>query len=171
MKSVAELKRAAKTGLFSAELIEWFGNSEIPERLRGRRKIVDSNTKGIKLMNLDGSISELRIEAASLVEFDGDLMKVYMPGLRDPNPEEQAVLDGWKAITESPEYKRELEDDLYSDGSATYYREKAYYEQHRMLYLMGFDRQRGKLLDWNSGKISDYRVRGDLKLCYRIYRD
>lgn len=171
MKTLAELKREAKAGILSAELVERFGSDQIPERLRGRRKIIGANTKDIKFMNLDGTISELRIDAASLIEYDGITLKVFRPGLRGLNPEEQIVMDGWKVIAETPEYRRELEADIYTDGSSAYYRQKAYFEKHNMLYLMGFERQRGKKYDLNSGQISDYNVRGDMILCYKIYRD
>jgi hypothetical protein len=49
MKTLAELKRDAKAGKISAILVERFGKTgtDIPEMLRGKRKVIDANSVGI----------------------------------------------------------------------------------------------------------------------------
>ena len=75
-------------------MIERYGKTgeAIPERLRGIREVSEVNTVGIKLVNQSGAISELSIPRASLINYDGDYLKVYSPGLREPTDAEKSFL-------------------------------------------------------------------------------
>lgn len=102
MKTLAELKRQANSGKMKLELIERYGetNDNIPQRLRGIRKVKKANSIGLILENLDGKESKLRIERAKLMDYDGKTLIIYEPGEREPNEQEQRVLNEWRKIQE-----------------------------------------------------------------------
>lgn len=52
MKTLAQLKRDAKAGTIEARMTYRFGEG-IPERLRGWRRIVNSNSVAIFFKNID----------------------------------------------------------------------------------------------------------------------
>ena len=166
--TLAQLKRDAKSGKLYGELVERFGSTEILERLRGLRKILDANSVGITFLNTDGKKSECRIEKAALAEYTGDSLTVYNPGFRDLNADEIRIMDGWKKIASTDEYKRQSEVDALSDGSSTYWQEKAYYHNAGKMYLMGLEEQAGCQYDFNTGKIRDSSIKGDAILKYKI---
>ena len=168
MKTLAELKRDAKAGKIYAEMIERFGSAEIPEKLRGKRKVIDANSVGITFLNADGKKSELRIEAASLVEYTDKNIIIYNPGLRDLTLDEQAVFDRWEAEKERTNYKERVEIDALSDGSSTYWQEKAFFEREGYEYLFGTEKKQGKKFDYNTRKVWDNKVKGNVMLKYEL---
>lgn len=171
MKTLAELKREAKSGKISGKMVARFGSNEIPERLQGVRKIVDANTVGIKFQNSDGKISELRVEAASLIEYTGDKLTIYHAGMRDLNETEKTIMNDWKKISSTEEYKEQANIDALSDGSSTYYQEKRFFENSDCPYLFGMEMKQGKKRDYSSGLIIDNAVKGNIELQYEIYHN
>lgn len=171
MKTLAELKREAKAGKISGKMVVRFGSDEIPERLQGIRKIVDANTVGIKFQNSDGKTSELKIDAASLVEYAGDKLTIYHAGMRDLNEIEKAIMNEWKKISSTDEYKEQANIDALSDGSCTYYQEKRFFENSSCPYLFGMEMKQGKKRDYASGLIIDNTVKGNINLQYEIYHN
>ena len=103
MKTLADLKRDAKSGTLEAKMIVRCGSTDIPEQLSGWRKIIDSNSVAIFVLRHDGKKSELPLKKSSLVEYDGDSLTVYSAGLRDLTEQEQRVMDGWKQIASTEE--------------------------------------------------------------------
>lgn len=178
--TLAQLKKDAKANILTGELIVRCGEKctaeNLPERLQGKRKIVDSNSVAIFFLNSDGRKSEMRVSKASLVEYTGDMLTTYYPGYREPNVQEQKLLDEWKAITDTEEYQEQLQTDCYTDGSTCFYREKAFFSKNNADYLRGFDEQRGCKLDWNrrakghKDYIRDSSIRGEIEMQYRIER-
>lgn len=178
--SLAQLKRDAKTGLIEAELIVRCGEKctpeNLPPRLQGIRKMVDSNTVAIFFLNADGRKSELEIKKASLVEYTDDMLTVYYPGYRRPNETERKILDEWKAIAETKEYQDQLAYDCLADGSSCYYRQKWFFSDKNANYLRGFDEERGLKLDMNKFHngheefIRDASIRGEIMMQYKLYR-
>lgn len=67
MKTLAELKRNAKSQTLLAEMVIRCGDHDIPERLMGWRGIVDANSNSITFLTKEGKKSQLDIEFASLV--------------------------------------------------------------------------------------------------------
>ena len=169
MKTLADLKRDAKSGKISGEMIIRNGSNNIPETLQGMRKIVDANTVGITFLNKDGKKSELPIKCASLVEYTDELLTVYQAGKRDLNTEEQRIMDEWKAVTDTEAYKNQSNIDALSDGSTTYYQQKRFFENKGFDYLLGFEESKGKKYDFNTRKIRDNSIKGEVSLQYRIY--
>ena len=120
-KTLSELKRLAKTGKLYATMVIRCGEPateiDFPERLKGERQIINSNSVGITFKNADGTPSELYIKNAALTEFTGNELTIYSPGYRETTPQEQAVLDDWQKIADSEEYQRQMDIDCLSDGS------------------------------------------------------
>jgi hypothetical protein len=166
MKTLAELKRDAKAGKIVAEMIEWHGatGEDIPERLRGKRQIVDANSAGIFFLNAGGKKSELRIEAASLIEYTDTSLTIFYAGKRDLTPDEKAIKDKWQTMRD----KRQEEIDALTDGSTSFYREKNYYRNAGYEYLFGTEMKQGKKYDHSSQKVIDNKVKGDAMLKYKI---
>lgn len=161
--SVAELKRHAMNGTMCLELIEWHGKSgdAIPERLRGIRKVIKANSVGLSLLNGDASPSELRIESAKLVDYDGSTLTVYQIGERKPTEQEQGLLDEWQK--EKEEYQRE---NPYGD---CYWKKKDFFEKSDYPYMSGFEMVRGKRFLSHNGQVLDKQVRGDAILRYKVH--
>lgn len=166
--SFAQLKRDAQSGKLHGELIERFGETEIIERLRGLRRVVGANTVGITFLNSDGKRSECRVERAALMEYTGDTLTIYNPGLRDLNDEESRIIQGWKDIENTDDYQRRAEIDALSDGSSTYWQKVGYFRKSGKKYLTGGEEQNGCKFDFNTGKIRDKSVRGDAILKYKM---
>lgn len=168
MKTLADLKREAKSGTLEARMILRCGSTDIPESLQGWRKITGCNSVAIFILRNDGKKSDLPLKKASLVEYDGQTLTTYAAGLRDLTEEEQRVMDGWKKISSTEEFKERAINDAYTDGSSTYYQEKWYFENAGFGYLMGFNEERGMRRDFATGKIIDDRIKGDVVMRYEI---
>lgn len=170
MKTLADLKRDAKAGKISGEMIIRCGGTDIPERLRGIRKIVDSNSVGITFLNADGKRSEMPIKSASLVSYDDDSLTIYSAGKRDLNTDELSVFKEWESISGTEEFRERERIDALSDGSSTYYQKKYFFKDRDFEYLLGYDTIRGKKYDFRDGKIIDNSIKGDIEMQYKIYR-
>jgi len=165
MKTLSELKAIAKTNLYEAKLIYRYGE-EIPERLIGWRKIVGSNSVAIFLLNNEGKQSELRVENASLIEFNDSVLSIFEVGERELNEEEKEMFRAWKAITDTEEYKKQDEIDALSDGSQNYYKKKSFFGNAE--YMLGHDFSQGKRYNHNTSKMYDKKVKGKIILQYEI---
>jgi len=163
-KTLAELKRDAKSGKVYMEMIERFGSTDIPDKLKGKRQMVDANTVCVKFLNNDGKKSELRIDAASLIEYTDTELTTYLPGLRDLTSAEKDVMDSW----ESKRDKRQEEIDMLTDGSTSFYRHKHFFIDAGFEYLLGYNTKQGKKYDFNTKKVRDNKVKGDVELKYKI---
>lgn len=181
--SLAQLKRDAKEGILRAEMTVRFGEpiaqEDLPERMQGARKIVGakSNSLIFECVGEPGVTSVLELPKAGLVEYSEDYLRIYSAGYREPNEAEQRVLDAWKLVENSEEYRRRAEVDALSDGSATFWQKVSFFRDSGMEYLMGFERQRGLFLDFNRRNmgdkafILDENIRGGVDLEYRIERE
>lgn len=171
MKTLSELKRESQNGSLELQLQPvgiW--NGGLPERLQGWRKVIGSNSVAILLQTADGRTSHLEIKKASLCEYDGETLTVYLPGYREPTADEQKVLDDWKAITDQEDYKQRAEYDALTDGSSTYWQEKHFFESRGYGYLRGFDEERGLRKDLTTGLIRDCKIKGQIELQYKVRR-
>lgn len=172
MKKLAELKRIAKTGTLEALMTircgEQVEQDKLPPRLQGWRKIVDSNTQGIFFLNADGQKSGLHIKKANLCEWNGETLTIYYAGARELNADEQRVFDEWKAIESTLEYQRQSEIDMLTDGSTTYYQQKRFFESKGYAYLLGFEYQKGKKYNWNTKKVIDETIKGNIEMQYTL---
>ena len=170
MKSVAQLKRDAQSGQFSAQMLIRCGTDNIPPRLQGYRKIVGCNSVSLFFQCQDGNVSELALPRASLIEYDGDTLTTYYAGYRDLTAEEKKVMQGWKEKASTPEFRAQAEADAMTDGSSTYWAEVAYFSKAGYKYLMGTEKERGMRWDWNKEQIQDERIKGAVCMKYEIRR-
>ena len=163
IKTLSQLKRDAKSGKVYMEMIERFGSTDIPDKLKGRRQLVDANSVGVKFLNNDGKKSELRVEAASLIEYTDKELTAYTPGLRDLTEAEKDIMDSWELQRD----KRMEELDLMTDGSSQYWKRKTFFIDAGYEYLLGNTKQ-GKKYDFNTKKVRDNKIKGDVELKYKI---
>lgn len=165
MKTLAQLKRDALSGRLSLEMVEHFGKTGngIPERLRGIRKVIGANTVCIKLLNQDGQESELDLKYAKLVAYTDDTLTIYAPNQRDPDEQEQKVLEEAERIAK--EYEAE---NPYSDA---FWRVKEFFRQSACPWMAGNEMLRGKKYQSWTGKVIDSSQRGDVILRYKVYMD
>ena len=158
MKTLADLKRDAKTGRMYMLMTERFGSTEIIDRLKGVRPVIGCNTVAITLRNQDGKPSDMRFENAALTEYTGDTLTIYNPGKRDLTPEEQAVLD--QAVAERKAYET-----VYPN-SDSYYIGKSYIQKSPFPYLNGWKTIQGKRYDYK--QITDNHLKGEAILKYKV---
>lgn len=157
MKTLAQLKRDAKAGNIEARITYRYG-TEIPERLQGWRRMVNSNSVAIFFKNADGNESQLRFGRAALIEYDENALTVYGIGQRELTDEERAVMDEWNS----------QKDELTKDYYEPYWAMKYFFEKRHMEHLEGFEFVRGLKYDRNTGKVYDMQVRGDVELRYEL---
>lgn len=168
MKTLAELKREAKSGTLEGRMIIRGGSDNIPDKLKDWRKIVGSNSVSIFFQMSDGSVSELGLPKASLVEYDGQTLTVYNAGFRDLTVDEQRVMDGWNEKSSTPEFKAQAEVDALTDGSSTYWAEVAYFRKVGYEYLRGTTEQRGLMYDSIQKQVRDAKIKGTVCMRYEI---
>lgn len=162
MKTLADLKRDASNGKIKLEMVERYGKTgnEIPETIRGIRTVSKVNTVAIFLANNDGVESELRLDSAKLVEYDGKALTIYARGERDLTEQERKILAEWQKI----------EDDYHQSNpyGDVYWKRKDYFKNCPCPWLAGYETIRGKRYNYN-GKILDNQVKGNAILKYRVY--
>ena len=70
--TLAQLKKDAKANILTGKLVIRCGEKctedNLPDRLKGKRKIVDSNSVAIFFLNSDGKKSEMRISKSIYTE-------------------------------------------------------------------------------------------------------
>lgn len=168
MKTLADLKRDAKSGQYEVKMIVRCGSTEIPEVLSGWRKMVDSNSVAVFVKANDGRKSELRLGKASLVEYDGETLTIYNAGYRDYTDEEKKVMQKWAIYSSRPQFKAQAEADVYSDGSSTYWSEVAFFAREGMEYLIGTEWKRGMRADRQRNQVQDERIKGTVQMQYKV---
>lgn len=158
MKTLAALKREAKTGNMYMMMIERYGSTEIIDRLKGVRPVIGCNTVSLKLRNQDGKESEMRLESAALTEYTGDTLIIYNAGRRDLTAEETAILRQAEA-----EKKRYQEQNPYSES---FWHMKVWFKNCPFPYLAGYETVKGKR--YEGGRIIDNSIKGDAILKYKV---
>lgn len=98
---------------------------------------------------------------SSLLEYEGNSVKIYAPGLREFTPEEKKSIEG---EPKDPEQDRI---DILTDGSSMFYRRKRYYKEKGMEYL-GPAAKKSKGMIRKGNKVLDDRIKGKLILEYEL---
>lgn len=164
-KTLADLKRDAASGKVAFELIERFGKTgdEIPEQLRGIRRVQAVNTVSIYLVNYNGQVSCFDYNPASLLKYTNDTLTVYSAGERPLTDKEKNILNLWKKVEN--EYEKL---NPYSD---VYWKKKTFFydEYPKYRYLAGFEKCCGKRYRCNSNTVFDDRIKGKAILKYKIH--
>ncbi len=168
MKSIAELKRNAKSQLYEAKMVLRNGSTDIPEKLQGWRKIVNANSRSIFFLNNEGKESELLIERASIVEYDENSLTIYNAGYRDLNDSERKVMEELQEHCKTKEYKQKENIDRNIDTSMSYWDKLAFLEKRNMLHLMGAGKKCGMVYIARLNKVQDDKIKGDICIKYKI---
>lgn len=116
-------------------------------------------------MNNKGKKSELRITAASLVEYNDNSIIIYNPGLRDLTKDEQAIFDKWESMRD----KEQEAIDILTDGSTSYWSKKHFFTESGYEYLLGLDVKQGKKYDWTTQKVRDNSIKGNINIKYILH--
>ncbi len=167
MKTLATFKKELKDGTIKT-LTQTFSAHK-----RGfiglKRTVSKVQTNAITLKPADTDrVSWLYFPVASLFEYDGNTIKIYTPGERDLTKEEQEIMDEWKEITQTEEYKKQLHVDLLTDCSTTYRQEKRFFEDKKAEHLLGHEKVRGMRYNSYTNKVTDDKIKGDIEFIYLI---
>lgn len=161
--SLAQFKRDATTGKMGLQLLERYGKviecSQIVP-------VINVASQSITLKRGDKE-SYLDIPYASLVDYDGEYLYVYSIGSRPLNDKENNVMSAWKKIATTKEYKERAEYDALSDGSSTYYQQKAFFLNSSCPYL--FEDKPNLRYNYNKNEVYDAKVKGDCILKYKVF--
>lgn len=173
MKTLADLKRDLNKGdrlVMTFNAME--GSSERIKQFIGvERYIVAKNTTGVKLsLNKDdtkGSFLDYP-KKATLCEYDGETLKIYDAGFRELTADEKRVKDN--VPSSRKENKEAVMQEIMTDGSGFYWKDKQYYKENEMEYLAGHESFRGLRYHYNTGMIEDESIKGNLSLAYKIIK-
>ena len=121
------------------------------------RKVGKIQSNGAYLLDEKGKGSFMDYPKANNSEFDGKILKIYAVGYRKLTDEEKAVLAEWEKITETPEYKKQMEYDLMTDCSCCYSKAELFFYNHNMEYLHNHGNKQ-KYLDYNKYGKDEYCV-------------
>ena len=159
MKTLADFKRAMPLGA-EVNLKYRYGKPVDEKRVVGK---VQSNSMAFFKGENNKTLSWLDWPKATLLEFDGKVAKIYEPGFRDLNKQEQEV------VNNEPRDKEQEYVDAISDGSTMYWRRKHYYKDSGFNYLFQ-GKEQGKRLTYQQSKkvIQDDSVKGNLVLVYEF---
>ena len=128
------------------------------------RKVVKVQSNGILVIDPEaaepGRGSRLDFPRASLLEVNEIGFKIYQPGSRDLTPEEKAFKEN------EPRDQKQAEIDMMTDTNTMYYRRLAYYRGTEFEHL--FQDKNGKRFDFNTKRVVDPAVKGDLVLAYEF---
>ena len=169
MKTLADLKRDLQIGT-SIQMINFNNREEIPERLQGTRYVVKVKSNGIEL-NKDKEATKgsfLDYPKATLCDYTGDTLTIYDAGYRELTAHEQSIMDN--VPSKRKENAEAVYNELMTDGSGFYWKDKAYYRDNEAEYLAGHEEVRGLRYDYNEKKIRDNSIKGEVSLVYKIIK-
>ena len=161
MKNFAELKRKLQPGV-KLILVERFGKKiENPQP----RSIIKVQSNAIVLEKIPGVTgvkngSWLEFPPASLVEITENGFKFYYPGDRDLTSQEKEIMDN------QPRDEKQEEIDAISDGNTMFWRRESYFKEKDAMHLRGHEIVHGMRYNFNNGKVTDNKIKGDLALEY-----
>ena len=164
--TLAQFKRDAAAGGMTMEFVSRYGKTgdDIPERVRGERTVVRTNSVAVFLKKKDTEYeSELHLTRAKLVKYTGDALRVYAPIERDPNEQEQSILDEWHRWEDA--YLKE------NPFCETFWKMKDFFKASPCPYMSGFDtdRSHGKSYNPSTGKVRDSNIPG-IEIMHYIVR-
>ena len=131
------------------------------------RKVIKVRSADI-IFEREGKPSYLQLPPASLIEWDGETLRVFEAGLRLLTDAEDAIRKN--APSRRPENKALLEAEMLSDGSSLFYADKSYYAGSPCPYLNGIDEVKGcRLVHRNGGEwIEDNKIKGTHRITYHF---
>ena len=163
-KTLAAFKREAKNENLYLELLERYGETDIPNAMKGPRKIIKVRSDSIIILNNNEKESVLGFDSAKLVEYDGETLSIYEWGEREPTPEEQKCLEEWKEIE-----KNYIKEHPYCTN--TYSEKVAFFKNSQYPYMSGHQVNCGKIYRPYNGMIRDNQIRGRRILFYKVHKE
>lgn len=162
--TLAQFKRDAASGHMGLELIERYGEKiskpiVVP--------VVKVQTNGVYLKR-GSNESFLDYPFASLFEYTGSMLKVYDVGLRKLNPTEERVMNQWRQISNTPQFRERARIDAMTDGNYTGRQEEMFFKQSPCPYL--YTEKNGLRYDYKTGKVYDPKVKGKCVLVYKVHK-
>jgi hypothetical protein len=166
--TIADLKRKLIIGT-ALEMVLFDGSTEIPPRLIGKRYIVKKNTLGFE-MNHDKEATRgsfIDYPKATLCEYTGNELSIFYPAFRELNLKEKMILD--LLPSKLAENKEQLLNDLLTDGTQFYYKDKRFLKDAGYDYLNGSTTVNGMYFKQSENRVVDENAKGTLNLKYKIY--
>lgn len=158
MKTLNNLKRDLKVGAIIERLYNKVGKIKNPIGIITK---IQSNGLYIDKNFLDYPM-------ASLLEYDGEYITIYEVGSRQLTEKEKAIIKN--APSNRPENKQQAINEMLTDGSGLYWKDKAYYKENDALWYYG--QSKGLRYSHNDGgKMYDNKIKGDVSLKYRIRKE
>ena len=147
--------------LVKVRLINWHYLSNETIEIKGNTLLTGPNASGKSTI----------MDAITYVLTAGDTafnLAANDKGKRDLNELEQKVMNGWKQIANTPEFKKREEYDLISDGSSTYYQKKFYFDNSSCPYLFTDTERLSYSIEDN--KVRDSKIKGKCILKYKVHK-
>lgn len=128
------------------------------------RYVIKTQSNGIFLNEDLNAIkgSFLEYPKNSLLEVTDKGFKVFECGERDLNDEEKRIMEN------QPKDDEQDRIDLMTDGNCMFWRRKAYFKESGCYYLFGTETQKGKHYNFNTKRIKDDDIKGELSLEYEF---
>lgn len=158
-----DVKSGLKLRLIGGFNYEWIKKRR-PQHLKSRRiSKIQSNAIYLEGEENGGQGSYLEIPPASLMEYDGKILSIYLPGIREMTQEEKDNIQ--KAKNEQEKFKKEHP---YNDD---FWHMKEFYKNCSTPWIyFGNGKIKGKRAGQGSdyGKIIDNAIKGKLELRYIV---
>lgn len=167
MKTLADLKRDLCLGKSIKMTFTSFTFGDKPSPILNKVRYVVKAQSNCICLNEDKNATKgswLQFPKASLLEYDGNIIKIFRPALRSFTPEEQKIIDN------EPKDDKQDEIDMLSDGNTMFRRKKRYYKESGHFYLFGTEKEQGKRLTHadKMPMIEDDSIKGELDLAYEV---
>lgn len=174
MKTLSDLKRDLTIGTaIEMTFNEYAPSSERVKTLVGvKRYVVKKSTTGVQLSPDKNAVKGSQLDypaKATLCEYDGETLNIYNAGLRELTDNERSILENKPSVR--LENREAVRDELMTDGSSFYWKDKAYLKEHDAEYLAGHETIRGMRYDFNTKMIIDEKIKGNLSLAYKIIKE
>ncbi len=174
MKTLADLKRDLTVGTIMQ--MTYSSNADNSERLKALlnipRYIIKKNTTGIVLSPDEHAIKGSHLEypaKATLCEYTGDTLSIYEAGYRPLTADEQRIRDN--VPSKRKENAEAVHNEMITDGSSFFYKDKQYYKENNAEYLAGHETIRGLRYNYNEQNVYDESIKGELSLSYKIIKN
>jgi adenylosuccinate lyase len=173
MKTLSDLKRDLVVG---TQLVMVYNhNTDTSERIKSLlnvpRYIIKKNTTGVVLSPDKDATKGSHLEypaKATLCEYTGDTLSIYEAGIRPLTAQEQAIRDN--VPSRRKENAEAVHNEMLTDGSGFYWKDKQYYKDNDAEYLAGHETVRGLRYNYNDQNIIDETIKGTLSLKYNILK-
>lgn len=162
VKSMCEFREHASSGTMYLEVVEKQGciGDELPETVRGIRRVVSANGSGIKVQNPNGTTNSIHFLSAKLMEYQDKVLTIYEPGYRPVTAQEQELLDECQRLVEECQEK--------TPERNPYWVRANFLNNCPCPWLMGTAPVRGKQY-MPDGTVRDSAIRGKVSIRYKVH--